>query len=196
MLRRARCPRAALVGAGVAGRVHAAHAQAHGQHVSLGAVEQVDREEVACQDGPGLRTQELRPGWPGPPRCGVDAVGLEDLPYGRCRDLDSQPGQLAVDPAVAPFVFSRVSRRTSALIFRRIAGRPVLPRMDLVARQRRTMSRRQRRIVSGVTSSRNPWRRPFGITPSSAASRAPVRPVQLRAAQLLPLQDRELMAQN
>ena len=57
-------------------------------------------------------------------------------------------------------------------MFRRVAGRPVLPRMDLAAQRRRTMSRCQRRIVSGVTSSRNPWRRAFGITPSRAASRA------------------------
>ena len=55
---------------------------------------------------------------------------------------------------------------------RRVAARPVLPRLDLAAQRRRTMSRRQRRIVSGVTRSRNPWRRPLGITPSSAASRA------------------------
>ena len=57
-------------------------------------------------------------------------------------------------------------------MFRRVAGRPVLPRMDLAAQRRRTMSRCQRRIVSGVTSSRSPWRRAFGITPSRAASRA------------------------
>src|ERR1039457_3066799 len=54
----------------------------------------------------------------------------------------------------------------------RVAGRPVLPRLDLVAQRRRTMSRCQRRIVSGVTRSRNLWRRALGITPSSAASRA------------------------
>jgi hypothetical protein len=42
----------------------------------------------------------------------------------------------------------------------------------VVARRRRMMSRCQRRIVSGVTSSSNPWRRAFCITPSSAASRA------------------------
>jgi hypothetical protein len=52
----------------------------HGQDVSLGAAGQVNREEVARQDRLGLRTQELRPGRPGPPRRGVDAVGLEDLP--------------------------------------------------------------------------------------------------------------------
>jgi hypothetical protein len=30
-----------------------------------------------------------------------------------------------------------------------VAGRPVLPRLDLAAQRRRTMSRRQRMIVSG-----------------------------------------------
>jgi hypothetical protein len=45
-----------------------------------------------------------------------------------------------------------------------------------------------------MTRSRSPWRRAFSITPSSAASRA--RPVQLRAARLPPLQDRELVAQD
>jgi hypothetical protein len=44
------------------------------------------------------------------------------------------------------------------------------PRMDLVAQRRRTMSRCQRRIVSGGTSSRSPWRRAFGITPARTAS--------------------------
>jgi hypothetical protein len=34
---------------------------------------------------------------------------------------------------------------------RRVAGLPVLPRMDLAAQRRRTMSRCQRTIVSGVT---------------------------------------------
>jgi hypothetical protein len=57
-------------------------------------------------------------------------------------------------------------------MFRRVAGLPVLPRMDLAAQRRRTMSRCQRRIVSGVTSSRSPWWRPFGITASRVASNA------------------------
>src|ERR1019366_4871140 len=37
----------------------------HGQDLGLGAVEQVDGEEVARQDRLGPRTQELRPGRPG-----------------------------------------------------------------------------------------------------------------------------------
>jgi hypothetical protein len=52
----------------------------HHQDIGLGAVEQVDAEEVARQDRFGLRTQELRPDWPGPSWRGVDAIGLEDLP--------------------------------------------------------------------------------------------------------------------
>jgi hypothetical protein len=82
-------------------------------------------------------------------------------------------------PASSPWIrryphpgFSRASRRIRVRMFRRVAGRPVLPRMDLAAQRRRTMSRCQRRIVSGVTSSRSPWRRAFGITLSKAASSA------------------------
>jgi hypothetical protein len=36
-----------------------------GQDISLGAIEQVSREEVARQDRLGLGAQELRPRWPG-----------------------------------------------------------------------------------------------------------------------------------
>ncbi len=64
-------------------------------------------------------------------------------------------------------------------MFRRVAGRPVLPRMDLSAQRWRTMSRCQRNMVSGVTSSRSPWRRAFSITPgriASSALSAQVRP--------------------
>jgi hypothetical protein len=57
-------------------------------------------------------------------------------------------------------------------MLRRAAGRPLLPRMDLAAQRRRTMWRCQRTIVSGVTSSRSPWRRAVGITPSRVANRA------------------------
>ena len=40
------------------------------------------------------------------------------------------------------------------------------------AQRRRTMSRCQRRMLSGVTSSRSPWRRALGITPSRVANSA------------------------
>ena len=55
-------------------------------------------------------------------------------------------------------------------MFRRVAGRPDLARMDRAAQRRRTMSRCQRTIVSGVTGSGSPRRRAFGIIPSKAAS--------------------------
>ena len=82
-------------------------------------------------------------------------------------------------PASSPWIlryphsgFSRASRRASTWMFRRVTGRPILPRMDPAAQRRRTMSRCQRRMVSGVTSSRSPWRRVLGITPSRVASSA------------------------
>ena len=64
-------------------------------------------------------------------------------------------------------------------MFRLVAG-PVLPRTDLTARRWRTMSRCQRRIVSGVTGSRSPWRRAFGTRPGRVAGRA--RSAQFRFA--------------
>ena len=82
-------------------------------------------------------------------------------------------------PASSPWIllyphpgFSRASRRTRAWMFRRVVGLPGPLRMDLAAQRRRTMSRCQRTIVSGVTSSRSPWRRVFGIRLSRVASRA------------------------
>jgi hypothetical protein len=81
-------------------------------------------------------------------------------------------------------------------MFRQVAGRPVLPRMDHAAQRRRRMSQLQRRIVSGVTSSRSAWRRAFGITLSSVASRAQSVQVGVRATRLPPLQDSELVAQD
>ena len=57
-------------------------------------------------------------------------------------------------------------------MFQRVAGRPVLPRMDRAAQRRRARSWCQRAIVSGVTSSRSLWRRVLGIAPSRAARRA------------------------
>jgi len=58
------------------------------------------------------------------------------------------------------------------------------------------MSLYQRRMVSGVTSSRSPWRRAFGIKPSSTASSARSAQFSFWAARLPPLQHSELMAQD
>ncbi len=81
-------------------------------------------------------------------------------------------------------------------MFRRVAGRPVLPRLDLAAQRWRTMLRCQRRIVSGVTSSRSPWRRAFRYHAEQGREERPVRPVQFRVARLPPLQDGDLVAQD
>jgi hypothetical protein len=52
--------------------------------------------------------------------------------------------------------FSRASRSTRALMFRRVAGLPALPRMDLAAQRRRTMSRCQdARMIRRKTNRRH-----------------------------------------
>jgi hypothetical protein len=144
----------------------------YSQDVGLGAVEQVDREEIAGQDRLGLGAQELWPGRPGLSPGGIDAAGLR---ISQTVDVAT----LTPRPAISPWIlryshsgFSQASRRTSAWMFRRVAGRPVLPRMDLAAQRRRRMSRCQRTIVSGVTSSRSLWRCALAITLSRAASSA------------------------
>ena len=62
-------------------------------------------------------------------------------------------------------------------MFRRVVGRPVLLRMDMVAQRRRTRSRCQRRVVSGVASGRSPPRRACGSRlPGPRAARGPPTP--------------------
>jgi len=98
-----------------------------------------------------------------------------------------------VDPAVSPSGFSLASRTTNALIFRQVAGLPVLPRMDLAAQQRRTISRCHRRIVSGVTSSPQPLTPRFRYNAEQGREQCPVRPVQLQAVRMPPLHYGELV---
>jgi hypothetical protein len=68
--------------------------------------------------------------------------------------------------------------------------------MDRAAQRRRTMSRCQRRIVS--RGDQQPQSVAAGVRYHAEQGReqGPVRPVQLRAARLPPLQDRELVAQD
>ena len=131
-----------------------------------------------------------------------------------CRRAGSMPLALRIShtvdaatfmpsPASSPWIlrypqpgFSRASRRTRAWMLRRVAGRPVLPGMDLAARRRQTMSRCQRTIVSGVISSRSPWRRAFGIDAEQGSEQGPVRPVQLQPQRLPALQHADLVAQD
>jgi hypothetical protein len=81
-------------------------------------------------------------------------------------------------------------------MFLRVADRPVLPRIDLAAQRRRTISRCQRRIVSGVTSKRSPLAPRFRYHGEQGHEQCPVCPVQVRATRLPPLQDGDLVAQD
>jgi hypothetical protein len=90
-------------------------------------------------------------------------------------------------PASSPWIlrypqagFSPASRKTSLRMSRRVTGRPGRPARLLTAHPRRSRTRCQRKIVSGVTRSRNPARHGLGITPVSAAIN-PLRPRSVSA---------------
>jgi hypothetical protein len=141
----------------------------HGQDPGLGAVEQAGREESRARIASAWERRN----------CGPVGRRPGPVPLALRISHTVDAAMLTPRPASSPWIlrsphsgFSRASRRIRALMFRRVAGRPVLPCADLAAHRRRTMSRCQRTNVSGVTSSRRPLRRAFGITPSRAASRA------------------------
>ena len=59
-------------------------------------------DEVAGEQRFGLGTQKVGPGRDAALRRGVNALGLEDLPDGGGSHLDTEGGELAVHPPVAP----------------------------------------------------------------------------------------------
>jgi hypothetical protein len=81
-------------------------------------------------------------------------------------------------------------------MFRQVAGRPVLPLLDLAAQRRRAMSRCQRRIVSRCDQQPQPVAPCLRYHAEQGREQYPVRPVQPRPAQLPPLQYGELVAQD
>src|ERR1035438_5219820 len=168
----------------------------YGEDIGPGAVKQIGCEEVARQDRLGLGAQELRPGCRGSPRRRVDSGVLQDLPCRRRRYLHSEAGQLAVNPAVAPFGVLAgqpedqgpdvpASGRPAGLA---AAGlrRPAAAEDVAVPAQDR---------VRGDQEPEPPAAR-FGYHSEQSREQSPVRPVQVRAARLMSLQDRELVAQD
>jgi hypothetical protein len=94
-----------------------------------------------------------------------------------CHTVDG--ATMMPSPASSPWIrryphdsFSRARRSTTDRIVRRTGGRPERPRRDNRAHLRRTVSRCQRKIVAGVTISRNSAKRPAGSVPASNASHA------------------------
>src|SRR5215470_18845336 len=168
----------------------------YGEDMSMGAVEQVGGEEVAGQDRFSLRTQELWPGRPGPLRRRVDSGALQDFPRRRRRYSHSQAGQLAVDPAVAPFGVlpgqpedqgpDVPAGRRSAGPAAPGPGRPAAADEVAVPAQDRVGCDQQPHFVAAR----------FGYHAEQGRDQGPVRPVQVRALPLASLQDRELVAQN
>jgi hypothetical protein len=168
----------------------------HGQDIGLGAIEQVRCEEAAGLDCLGLGAQEQRPGRTGPPRRGIDAGFLHDLPYRRCRDSYPQPGQFAVDPAVAPAgVFAGQPQdqgpdvpaggRSAGLAADRPGGPAAAGDVAVPAQDRVRGDQQPQPVAAG-----------FRYHGKQGRHECPVRPVQPRAARLPSLQDDERVTQE
>jgi hypothetical protein len=74
-----------------------------------------------------LCRQELTPGWPATPSRGVDPCLREDVPRGRVRDRVTEPGELALDPAMTP-ARVRPGHRNDEILDRRHGRRATGPR--------------------------------------------------------------------
>ena len=89
-------------------RGHPGHVQPSGavldehQHIEPLEQHRLDDQEVTGDDGVRLGGEELPPGRPGPPRRGIDAGGVQDLPHRGRGDRVPELGQLALDPPVSP----------------------------------------------------------------------------------------------
>jgi hypothetical protein len=85
------------------------------QRVDPTEINQVDVEEVAGDDGVGLRRQEISPRWPGSPGSRTYASRGQDLPDSRGSNVMPEPHKLTLDPATpVPF------RNASLLVMPRI----------------------------------------------------------------------------
>jgi hypothetical protein len=87
----------------------------HGEDVHPRSADRDRFQEVAGEQGVGLRTQEGRPGAGRPRGCRIDTGVTEDLPDRGWSDLDSQHEQFAVQTSVAPTgVFPRQAQHRDA----------------------------------------------------------------------------------
>jgi hypothetical protein len=144
----------------------------NGEDVDLRSVEQVGGEEVQRQDP--CAWDRRNTAQPGPSRRGAGSMPA----FLRiCQTVDG--ATVMPSPASSPWMrryphdsFSRASRSTTDPTLRCVAGRPDRPWHDRRDHRRRTMSRRHRKMVPGVTISRVAARRSIGSVPASRASNA------------------------
>jgi|GEM_PF-4271556 len=72
------------------------------QHVETAEQHRIDGEEVAGQNGPRLRPQELCPGWARSARSGLGAMPAEDCPRARRSEPNAHSCQFPMDSAISP----------------------------------------------------------------------------------------------
>lgn len=72
------------------------------QHIDPLPEHRVDMEQVTGEDPLGLGLQELGPTRSCPSGCGIQASTFEDVPHRAGRHPNTDPGELAADPLIAP----------------------------------------------------------------------------------------------
>src|SRR6266487_2952098 len=140
----------------------------------------------------GTATSSARSAGPGR----ADAAGLDDLPNGRCCDVDAQASHLAVDPPVSPAgvlagqptnqgLDVPRSCRPAGLAVRGPGGPAAAGDVAVPAQDR----------VRGHQQPQAPPPR-FRYYAEQGSEQGPVRPVQLRPPRLPTLQHADLVAQD
>jgi hypothetical protein len=112
------------------------------EHVQPTQPTRLDREEVTLEDPGSLLAQELPPAGARSPRCGLDAVAVEDVPDAARRQWDAEPDQLAVDPLVSP---TRILRSETEDQLSRLRDQPRPARVGPAAADELTMPAEKRR---------------------------------------------------
>jgi hypothetical protein len=103
------------------------------QHVDPLEERSVDMKQVAGDDPFGLRFQELSPRGAAAPWCWAQAGAFEDVAYGAGRYSDSDSGELAADPLIAPCRVLTSNRNTASPMSARVEGRPGRQRETITA---------------------------------------------------------------
>src|SRR4029450_2130228 len=103
-----------------AGEIHATPRQLdEEEHVEPAQPKRLDRKEVTLEDYRRLLPQELPPADARSPRCGLDAVAVENVPNTARRQRHPERDQLALDALVSP---ARVLRRQAQDQLLRLRG--------------------------------------------------------------------------
>ena len=160
------------------------------QYVQAFEEDRVHVEEIAGQQAVSLGAQERPPGRVRVLRGRSAPPGAQDPPHGRLADLVSEPGQLAVHPAVPPgrVLLGQLQYKVADFLAGPWATWPV--RIRPLACDQAAVPGQQRARRDDPMGAQHGWQQP-----GERRQDCPVGPVRLRPGDLTP-QHRDLMTEN